>query len=128
MKTATGKILRVLRKRKGFSQAVLAEKLEKSQSYVSRVELGKKNLTEKEITHFLSVLKISHQSYESLLKTETFLEEVAIYQPSAPTKKNKNLKEQKSKEELLNIVREYFLHQPVKSAYIFGSVARNEHT
>ncbi|MEM8528582.1 MAG: nucleotidyltransferase domain-containing protein [Bacteroidota bacterium] len=33
-----------------------------------------------------------------------------------------------AQEELLNIVREYFLHQPVKSAYIFGSVARNEHT
>lgn len=127
MEAAIGKILRILRKRKGFSQAVLAEKLGKSQSYVSRVELGKKIIADSETHRFLAALKTPPKAYHSLIKTEAFLEEVATYS-TVSSKQSHQVKEQKSKEELLEIVKNYFLHQPVKSAYIFGSVARNEHT
>ncbi|MEL6719673.1 MAG: nucleotidyltransferase domain-containing protein [Bacteroidota bacterium] len=128
MKVGNGKILRVLRKRTGISQAILGDKLGKSQSYISRVERGKKMITDSEVYRFLEVMRCSTKTYESLLQTNLFLEKIATYHTPNFDKQNHKVKEQKSKEELLKIVKDYFLHQPVKSAYVFGSVARGEHT
>jgi len=130
MKAARGKILKVLRKRREFSQAILAKKIGKSQSYISRVELelGKKIATESEVKQFLAALEIPFKDYKSLLLTDSFLEELASYHVPLSIEQNLEIKKQKSKEELLKIVKEYFLGQPVKSAYVFGSVARGEHT
>jgi transcriptional regulator with XRE-family HTH domain len=54
-----GQNLRRIRERRGYSQEKLAARAELSSSYVSRVELGKENISVRSIERICVVLDIS---------------------------------------------------------------------
>ncbi|MEM0992552.1 MAG: nucleotidyltransferase domain-containing protein [Bacteroidota bacterium] len=122
-----GHYLKILRKRANQPQTALAKKLDKSQSYVSRVENGKILLSEEAIDDYLVALDVDKSTYEILKKTHDFLVRASEYQPPKKEEKATN-SVRKSKEKLIQITKDYFKNQAVKSVYIFGSVARDEHT
>ena len=127
MSNATGNSLKILRKQVAYSQSIVAQKLGKSQSYISRVENGKSTLSEKQLDNYLTALQSNKKAYDALVKTYSFLEKAAVYQP--PIEKKRTIaRQRKSKKKLIEIVKAYFKDRAVKSVYIFGSVARNEHT
>lgn len=68
------KLLILARKKAGFSQTQLANKLGKTQSYVSKCEIGERRLDLIEFLEILSVLKVSSKSIiseiEETLKKE----------------------------------------------------------
>ncbi|MEM9888695.1 MAG: nucleotidyltransferase domain-containing protein [Bacteroidota bacterium] len=129
MQNARTEVLRLLRKKVGYSQIALAASIGKSQSYLSRLEQGKIELQDNVLNELLRALKVTKPAYLSLVKTHNFLKKVAQNATSdRPIGTRKTASTRKSRETLLKIVRDYFEKQAVKSVYVFGSVARDEHT
>lgn len=129
------KVLKTLRKRNQFSQKSLGNKLNKSHSFISRIENNKRNLTEKELENYLEVLETKKERYLSLLETLLFFEnmeaeskkqEVISLIKEYPQSEIQN-KTRIEKTILLQQLKTYFETKPIKKAYLFGSVARNEH-
>jgi len=122
------RILRSLRRKAGITQQQLAVRLSKSRSFVSRVERGVRQLGDTELTAYLYGADAKLTEFQSLLDTAHFLrdfvppEEVRedIYTGNAPI-----VNEQKR---IIHILKDYFAGTAAESAFLFGSVARNEHT
>ncbi len=124
------KVLKTLRKRNHFSQKLVGKKLNKSHSFISRVENNKRKLNQNEIENYLEVLEIKKERYFSLLETLLFFEKVESDFDELENKiKDKTQNKTKiEKTVLLQQLKTYFETKPIKTAYLFGSVARDEHS
>ncbi len=112
-----GSLVRLERKRKNMSQATLAKLFGKSSSTISKIECNKREVTNAEIEKILDILEISKETYATYLNSSK--KNVSQKSPSNGSKL--------SKQQLISIIKKYFQNQPVKEAYLFGSVARGEH-
>ncbi len=132
------KVLKTLRKRNHFSQKLVGKKLNKSHSFISRVENNKRKLNDKEIEKYLEILEIKKERYFSLLETLLFFEKVKtdfdneeLENQNENQNKIQDKTQSKTKIErtvLLQQLKTYFETKPIKTAYLFGSVARDEHS
>lgn len=129
------KILKTLRTQKQFSQKIVAEKLNKSHSFISRIENNKRKLNQEEIDNYLEILETKKERYISLLETLLFFEKTQneiqtqdYLINSVQVKSQIQKKTRIEKNVLLKQLKTYFETQPIKTAYLFGSVARNEHS
>lgn len=121
------KVLKTLRKQKQFSQKVVGNRVNKSHSFVSRIERNKRKLNNEELENYLEALDTTKKRYLSLLETLLFFEKIEI-EPKQQNSQNQNQQSIKiEKTVLLAQLKTYFATQPIKKAYLFGSVARDEH-
>jgi DNA-binding transcriptional regulator YiaG len=84
VRTAIGLQIRGLRKRASATQEMLAESLGKPQSYVSKCEAGKRDLSMHEILAFAWALRTSALEIVSILSTPSDLAEFCTRRSSAP--------------------------------------------
>jgi hypothetical protein len=125
----SAKVLKTLRTQKQFSQKAVGNKLGKSQSFISRIEKSKRDLDKEELDYYLKTLETPKERYFSLLETLLFFDKMEI--ESKENLQNKEQTQNKDKIEkalLLQQLKKYFENQPIKKVYLFGSVARNQHT
>jgi predicted nucleotidyltransferase/predicted XRE-type DNA-binding protein len=127
------KVLKTLRTQKQFSQKIVGNKLGKSQSFISNIERGKRSLGKEELENYLEILEIKKERYLSLLETLLFFDKIEIeakenLQNKEQTQTQTQNKDKIEKTLLLQQLKNYFENQPIKKAYLFGSVARNQHT
>jgi hypothetical protein len=122
------KVLKTLRIQKQFSQKTVGNKLGKSQSFISRIEKGKRSLDKEELDNYLEALETQKERYFSLLETLLFFDKVEIEARENSQNKEQTHKDKTEKTVLLQQLKNYFENQPIKSAYLFGSVARNQYT
>jgi len=125
----TPRILKALRRKAGLSQQVLGERLGKSRSFVARVENGKRQLTEQELTTYLDRLKTPLKTYASMLASLDFIASGANFSDdNYPETQPSGKPVLTSQSAIIAMLRQYFKDKPVKDAYLFGSVARDSHS
>jgi hypothetical protein len=90
------------------------------------VERGKRHLRNKELAGYLKSLNATGKQYRSILGS---IKMIKAAQPSKATDIESNyiISKLKSREAIVNALTTYFADKRVKSVYLFGSVARNEH-
>ncbi|NJC28182.1 XRE family transcriptional regulator [Neolewinella antarctica] len=129
-----GKVLRKLRKDAALSQLTLGERYGRSGQFISRVERGQRPLNASELNSFLQSLGVPLKTFSALYDPLCLLQSLTDH--SVENDKNQlNLKRVSSKNKrreprnaILKQLRQYFTTQPVTEAFLFGSVARSEHT
>jgi len=131
IKKHIAKVLRTLRKQKNLSQKIVGNRLNKSASFISRAENNKRNLGKAELESYLESLETKKERYLSLLETLLFFDKMEIESKENLQNKEQIQTQDKTRIEktvLLQQLKIYFETKPIKKAYLFGSVARNQHT
>lgn len=124
--TLIGKILKLLRKQRGLSQKVLGKSVSLSASTISRIERGIKILNNNQLLQFLENGGFNTDQFNAVLHSAN---QISNFGNSVEKDKKTSTRTKRlSKTRILTILKNYFQSQPVKKVYMFGSVARNEHS
>ena len=122
-------ILKSFRRKAGLSQNDVAKRFGRSRSFVSRVELGQRSLSEVELASYLAILQVPEQQFakmqSNLLQLEKLDGEIRRETPTSPPTFTSSRPPLSDRSEIFATLATYFKGQPVNRVEVFGSVARN---